>query len=108
MSSSDSSSYDWTLDEFDNLSIASYLSPGRGPSALPVLHPSGNPFLAPGDVTAIVEPPQFPTERFHLLPFWPTWPAALFGAADVAFHLRRVTDGRDKFSYVIAVLARIS
>jgi hypothetical protein len=58
----------------------------------------------PPRVAAIVEPPHRPAERVHLPPFWPTRPAAWFGAADAAFHLRRVTDGRDKFSYVIAML----
>jgi len=58
----------------------------------------------PPRVAAIAEPPHRPAERVHLPPFWPTRPAAWFGAADAAFHLRRVTDGRDKFSYVIAML----
>jgi len=69
--------------------------------------PAGSSYRSPSPpprVAAIAEPPHRPAERVHLPPFWPTRPAAWFGAADAAFHLRRVTDGRDKFSYVIAML----
>ena len=94
MSSSDSiSTYTWTTDEFNTLSLSSYLSPS------PLPHPSGNPFLAPRDI----KPPHHPAERVHLLSFWLTHLAAWFGATVAAFRLRRVIDGRDKFSYVMAV-----
>jgi hypothetical protein len=47
----------------------------------------------PPRVAAIAEPPHRPAERVHLPPFWPTRPAAWFGAADAAFRLRRVGSG---------------
>jgi hypothetical protein len=87
-----------TLEEdLENLSVSSYLTPSPPPSL--------NPFLAPGEVIAVVaEPAHRPAERVHLPPFWPTRPAAWFGAAEAAFSLRRVVDQRDRFSYCIAVL----
>ena len=87
-----------TLEEdLESHSVFSHLTPS--------LPPSLNPFLAPGEVIAVVtEPAHRPAERVHLPPFWPTRPAAWFGAAEAAFSLRRVMDQRDRFSYCIAVL----
>jgi len=87
-----------TLEEdLERLSTSSYLTPSPPPSL--------NPFLAPGEVIAVVaEPAHRPAERVHLPPFWPTRPAAWFGAAEAAFSLRRVVVQRDMFSYCIAVL----
>jgi len=92
-SSSSVDDYTWTTEEFDNISLTSFAP-----------RVSMNPFLAPGEVAVIQDTGHKPAVSVHLPPFWPTRPAAWFGAAEAAFSLKRVTEQRDKFSYAIAVL----
>jgi hypothetical protein len=66
MSSFDSRSQAGTLYEFDSISLSSYLSPSPPGSYFAGQQPppvSSNPFLAPGELIAVVnEPTQRPAE----------------------------------------------
>ena len=73
------SDYTWDddMDKSDSSSISIYLSPSQ--------RPSNNLYLQPGDIAAIAKQAHRPVVKVHLPPFWPTRPAAWFGAAEAAF-----------------------
>lgn len=54
------------------------------------------------------EPSFSAAASLRLAPFWPDTPAAWFGMAECQFHLRRITDERDKFCILVSSLSKDS